>query len=79
MKSLLVLLWFLACSGICQAIGTTKGHRRWNSFGNFPNGGGCSFLLVYFCCTESLMKVDVDGSCKEIMDMIGNLQFLYSY
>lgn len=50
-----------------------------NSFGNFPNGGGCSFLPGYFCCTESLMKVDVDGSCKEIMDMIGNLQFLYSY
>ena len=32
-----------------------------------------------FCCTESLLKVDVDGSCKEIMDMIGNLQFLCSY
>lgn len=38
-----------------------------------------ALLPGYFCCTESLMKVDVDGSCKEIMDMIGNLQFLYSY
>ena len=78
MKSLLVLLWFLACSGICQAIGTTKGHRRWNSFGNLPKGGGCSFLPGYFCCTESLMKVDVDVSSKEKMDMIDNLQFLCS-
>ena len=64
MKSLLVLLWFLVCSGICQAIGTTKVIGGGTALEIFQMEVVALFASV-FCCTESLMKVDVDEVVKK--------------